>query len=449
MIDLNTYVAATRFGLGLRPGEAAALEGNPKQWLIQQINSPRVTTPALSALPSTQQAMQHMLELYKERKEAKEAGDPKVKIGKEFKAAFIDDMRARLQQAITTPTPFYERLVDFWSNHFCVSIKKERVASIAGAYEREAIRPNVTGKFIDMLLASAHHPAMLMYLDNAQSIGPNSIAGQRRGKGLNENLAREIMELHTLGVDAGYTQEDVTNFAKVLTGWTIAPLNDPTPGVFQFLPRRHEPGAQMVFGNTYDDNGEDQGIAVLHAFAAHPATAHHIATKLVRHFVADTPPDAVIERIATVFSNSGGDLPQVYAELINAPEAWDVRANPKIKSSYDLIVSAARATAPSQDDDLDYALRSLNFLGDIPFTADSPAGLPDTANDIAGPDAMIRRVQWAQMTSKKMETALSPSEFMGLTIGPIASDSTRSVIQDAKGQEGIAIAMGSPEFQRR
>ena len=184
---------------------------------------------------------------------------------------------------------------------------------MSGAYEREAIRPHVLGRFADMLLAAEGHPAMLFYLDQTASMGANSIAGINRTRGLNENLAREILELHTLGVRSGYTQDDVIGFANVLTGWTLVPPGDNPEhgGEFIFNPRLHEPGAQKVLGKTYEDEAVEQGRAVLRDLAAHPATATHVATKLARHFIADTPPPPLVERMAKAFLDTGGDLKEV------------------------------------------------------------------------------------------------------------------------------------------
>src|SRR5437763_899368 len=204
---------------------------------------------------------------------------------------------ARIGAALGAELGFVESLVWFWSNPFCVSAAKGGVRPLCGAYEREAIRAHVLGRFADMLVAVETHPAMLVYLDNARSIGPESVAGRNRRKGLNENLAREILELHTLGVRAGYTQDDVTSFAKVITGWTLVPpRQDPDRGgEFLFNPRMHEPGALGVMGKSYAEGGIEQGRAVLLDLARHPATARHIAEKLARAFVADAPPPALVE----------------------------------------------------------------------------------------------------------------------------------------------------------
>src|SRR5258706_2824525 len=244
--------------------------------------------------------------------------------------------------ALASDIGFVERLVWFWSNHFCISADK--IPSMTGAYEREAIRPHVLGRFADMLLAVESHPAMLFYLDNSASIGPNSVAGINRSRGLNENLAREILELHTLGVRSGYSQDDVTRFAYVLTGWTfLEPGNPKNGGEFVFIPRLHEPGAQEVVGKTYADGGVAQGRAVLADLARHPATATHIATKLARHFVADEPPPALVTRLAQRFRDTDGDLKEMAKALVAAPETWSP-SRAKLKRPSERLMAMARAT---------------------------------------------------------------------------------------------------------
>ena len=229
---------------------------------------------------------------------------------------------ARIGAAVDAEVGFVERLVWFWSNHFCVSA--EKVNAAAGPYEREAIRPHVLGRFADMLEAVESHPAMLFYLDNVESMGPDSIAGINRDKGLNENLAREILELHTLGVRGGYSQEDVTSFAKVLTGWTWIPPAEPEHGGdFVFARRLHEPGDQIVLGKRYSDGGAEQGRRVLADLARHPATAQHIAQKLACHFVADDPPPTLVAKLAKTFNDTDGDLKEVSKTLLNAEEVVD------------------------------------------------------------------------------------------------------------------------------
>src|SRR5690606_8654814 len=255
------------------------------------------------------------------------------------------EMEGVLTHRLTTDTPVLERLVAFWSNHLCISASANiRVAALAGAYEREAIRPHVLGRFEDMGLASASHPAMLMYLANAQSIGPASPsarAQQRRRagarRGLNENYARELLELHTLRVDGGYTQQDVQELARIFTGWTISGLpgarragsagsggdsssDDSIRHVFQ--PLMHEPGSKMVLGVRYEEAGADEGRRVIRALCRHPSTARFIARKLATHYIADTPPAAAVDAVARTFADTDGDLRATMRALIARPEAW-------------------------------------------------------------------------------------------------------------------------------
>ena len=247
---------------------------------------------------------------------------------------------------------FVERLVAFWSNHFCVSATKAQLLrASAGSFEREAIRPFVLGRFADMLQAVERHPAMLFFLDNVRSIGPASRAGGNGKRGLNENLAREIMELHTLGVGSGYTQADVTSLARVITGWTFAGREGRIgePGAFTFNAAMHEPGDQMVVGHAYLGGGFGQGEAALNDLARHPATAHHLATKLVRHFVADDPPPGAVDRIATVFRQRDGDLRAVASALVDLPEAWS-SPSAKMRSPQDLLLATARMTGAKPTD---------------------------------------------------------------------------------------------------
>ena len=243
---------------------------------------------------------------------------------------YRDEAKARIDAALAAEIGFVERLTWFWSNHFCVSADKGAVRELAGAYEREAIRPHVLGRFADMLLAVETHPAMLIYLDNARSIGPDSPAGRRTGKGLNENLAREILELHTLGVRTVYTQADVTRFANVITGWTVVPPRLERGGEFNFNANMHEPGAQTLIGKVFPDGAFEQGRAALAMLARHPATAHHIAAKLVRHFVSDRPVPALADKLAKRFIATDGDLKEVARTLVTAPEAWSM-ADRKLK----------------------------------------------------------------------------------------------------------------------
>jgi uncharacterized protein (DUF1800 family) len=320
---------------------------------------------------------------------------------------------------------------------------------MCGAFEREAIRPHVLGKFSDMLLAVETHPAMLFYLDNVRSIGPQSIAGMRRGKGLNENLAREILELHTLGVRTVYTQADVTNFANVITGWTIRPFRqDPERGgEFVFNPRMHEPGPQRVAGTTYSDRGFDQGQAVLQDVALHPATANHIATKLARHFVADEPPASLVRRLANRFTATDGDLKGVTEELIRAPEAW-AAPRTKLKKPSEWIVDALRSSGASMPD-VRRVIQMQNLLGEPLWRPPAPKGFPD--DSAAWLDGVSQRLDIAQQIARLAPpSAAEPNTLVDTALGPLASNETRQTIRRAESrQQALALLLMAPEFQRR
>ena len=367
-------LALHRFGFGPRAGSVAAIAADPRGALLADLDRPGaglITDPDLptsGAAARAAFAFQQAQRAAREAERAAQKANPPAAdmlAGAETKPAeappppprpparpnpdpgapqqlYLGEAKARINAALGAEIGFAERLVWFWSNHFCVSADKGNVRQICGAYEREAIRAHALGRFGDMLLAVESHPAMLLYLDNARSIGPNSVAGLRQKRGLNENLAREILELHTLGVRSVYTQDDVTRFANVITGWTVRPLRDDPVhgGEFTFNPRTHQPGAQTVLGTSFPDTGFEQGRAVLAMLAAHPATARHLATKLARHFVADEPPPALVERLAKSFRDSQGHLKEVAKALVGAPEAWDAPRS-KLKRPGEWIVERA------------------------------------------------------------------------------------------------------------
>jgi uncharacterized protein (DUF1800 family) len=358
---------------------------------------------------------------------------------------YLAEAKARFERALAADTGFAERLVWFWSNHFCVSADKVR--PIAGAFEREAIRPHVLGRFADMLLAAESHPAMLLYLNNASSIGPNSVAGINRDRGLNENLAREILELHTLGVRTVYAQADVINFAKVLTGWTILPTltNPDHGGEFVFLRRAHEPGPQTVIGTNYPDAGVEQGRAVLADLARHPATARHVATKLARHFVADDPPTPLVDRLTQRFLDTDGDLKEVTAALIAAPESWAAE-QAKIKRPGEWIVAALRAT--EEPGDTVRIIRAQALLGEPLWRPPAPKGFSD--DNTAWLDGLGQRLEIANSFARREGLAHEPEAVMEAALGPLASAETRQTLARAESRpQALTLLLMAPEFQRR
>jgi uncharacterized protein (DUF1800 family) len=460
-------IAVNRFGLGARPGDA--LPADPRGWLIEQADPERSAfqpmPPALANQPSSAALAAQLVE---HERALRDAGGDKREARKRYAEQIRDDYRsavdARVVSALNASAPFVERLVHFWSNHFAVSIEKPPVAMLAGSFETEAIRPHVLGRFEDMLIAAERHPAMQMFLDQPRSVGPDSPAAQRtalrdpdRKRGLNENLAREIMELHTLGVRTGYTQADVTEFARALTGWSLGVMgpnagenpNDPTPpGQFMFRARAHQPGPRTIIGKTYAQTGEAQPLAVLHDLASSRATAQHIAQKLARHFVADTPPPALVDHMANAFSESGGDLPSVYRVMIEAPQAW-TDAQGKFKTPWDWTISSLRGLGAT---DLQ-GMRSaplLTQLGQQVWRPGSPAGYDDNAASWAAPDALVRRVEIAQRFAARMNTWLDARALAPQLLPGSLSNATASALSRAESaQTALALLLVSPDFLRR
>ena len=358
---------------------------------------------------------------------------------------------ARLQRATMAESGFVERLVGFWSNHFCISAGKGELGRMwAGSYEREAIRPHVLGRFADMLRAVEQHPAKLFFLDNQQSLGPNSRAGQNRKKGLNENLAREIMELNTLGVGGGYTQEDVTSLARIITGWTFAGREGRlgAPGSFAFNANAHEPGPQRLLGKTYDDTGVAQGEAALADIAHHPSTAKFIATKFVRHFVADDPPPALVAKLEGVFRKSDGDLKAVTVALLDSDEAWRAPMT-KLRTPYDFVVASGRLLGRNPEDPQRY-LNSLNVLGQPLWTPQGPNGFADTNAAWAAPENMKLRLDIAALIATRVGENFDPRALLDVLAGEAASTETRQTVERAESrQQAMALLLMAPEFQRR
>jgi len=469
-MSIEPIIAVNRFGLGAAPGELAAAGADPRGWLMRQIGGAEPSLPELSRLLGSGEALKAyprwIASLGRTRSAmggSSEAAPPTVEgtFREQLGPIMQEEVAARLAAAASTTLPFRERLVWFWSNHFTVSAEKALVFALVGSFEREAIRPHVGGRFSEMLLAATRHPAMILYLDNHLSVRRGWEArGLRRSRstafppprGLNENLAREILELHTLGVNGGYTQADVTELARVLTGWTVRPtmfdLDETSPG-FVFDPERHEPGAKSLLGNLYAQAGYAQGEAVLRDLARHPATATHVATKLARHFIADGPPPEAVARIARAFRDSDGHLPTVYATLIDCAEAW---AQPlaKLKSPVEYVVSCLRALPGLRAADPRRLYGTLRGMGQRPFFAPSPQGWPDTAGAWAGGDALWKRIEWAGIVAARIGSRLDPLRLADQSYGAAVGERTRGAIERAESrQQGMAILLASPEFQRR
>ena len=455
-------IALTRFGLGARPGEAERLGKRPRGWLLDQLAGPSRLPDAIRRLPDSAAVLVEVQELRRERRAARRnSEDIDRSYGRTVRGHYMDQTAARYRTAAETDTPFYERLVHFWSNHFAVSADKQPVPAVAGLMENEAIRPHVSGRFVDLLLAAERHPAMIVYLDNQRSIGPNSTLGKRANRrrseqeiGLNENLAREILELHTLGVDGGYTQQDVTTFAEVITGWSIGGANERgqfasgTPGKFAFRDAIHEPGTKRVMGTSYAQPGVRQGEAVLRDLAVHPSTARYVSTKLARHFINDEPPAAVVDAMTATWLKSGGDLPRVYETMLTTDAAWDP-AHRKYKTPHDFVVSTLRAFEHVPDNPR-FIVGALDLLGQAPYRPGSPAGWPDTAEQWGGADALYKRIEWSNTVARLIGSRVDPVALGAAVLGPRFDPETRKAIARAESRvQGMTMFLASPDFQRR
>ncbi len=491
-VDSTWFLAFSRFGLGARPG-ARMLSGDPREALLSELaasGGARLDDPALSGTPQILQAVYADELRRKMEREGKEAARiaalgmpapnvaallfpapeaapatapnaaatssgsmtptmaPEPPPGRKF---FRADAQARLEQACAAPIGFLERLVAFWSNHFCVSAAKSAIGrAAAGAFEREAIRPYALGRFADMLAAVERHPVMLNFLDNAQSVGPNSRAGQNRKAGLNENLAREILELHTMGVGSHYTQTDVTQLAYILTGWTIVGREGKLgePGTFVFNENAHEPTAATLLGRVYLQEGVAQGEAALADVAREGATATHIARKFARHFVADTPDAGLVQRLAEVFHATDGDLAALARALVNDAAAWSAPAT-KLRNPWELTVAAYRAFARSPSDP-GPALNALYLLGMPLWQPGGPNGFSDDSSAWASPEGIKMRLELASQFARQIKDAPRPLALVEDVLGPGASAATREAVTRAESQEqAYALLILSPEFQRR
>jgi len=478
---LEAALALHRFGFGPVAGSIAAIADDPRGALLADLERPAAGRVAAANLPNSGQAARAFFEFRAER-QAKEKLAQRAKKEAEAKGIVVgaaddntmkpngdaqppnpgpaqnqqnqqpqlpallvqNEAKVRIEAAVAADIGFVERLVWFWSNHFCVSADK--IVSMAGAYEREAIRPHVLGPFGDMLAAVESHPAMLYYLDNAESIGANSIAGINRDKSLNENLAREILELHTLGVRSGYSQADVTSLANVLTGWTFFNVGAPGHGgEFVFFKRFHEPGEQVVLGKRYPDTGVDQGRAALADLARHPATALHIAQKLARHFVADEPPPALVAKLEKNFKDSDGDLKEVAKALVTAEESW-MPQRTKLKRPSEWMMSALRLTGAQWV--VGRVMSGQALLGEPLWRPPAPNGFAD--NESTWIDGLSQRVDIASNFAGRVADRLDPVALVETGLGPLASAETRNTVARAESRaQALALLLMAPEFLRR
>ena len=439
-MEMHSALALIRFGLGRRADETPPAD--PQTWLTEQLSGPGAAYA--DGLPGVSEALDAMRDRALMRKLAGAKLDPKddpvaIMVHQEAIAAST--------RWITAEDSFRERLVLFWANHFTVSRRQGGCAPLIGPFVREAIAANLQGNFATMLLAVMRHPAMLIYLNNDASCGPDSLVGQRLDKGLNENLGRECLELHTVSPAAGYSQADVTAMASILTGWSVKRL-DPGAGFF-FRRGAHEPGSKILMGREFPE-GEQGGIEALDFLGHHPATATHIATKLARHFVSDDPSPAVVQRLAARFMETGGSLPEVTRTLIESPEAWPAgrQGLVKLRTPIDFVCATLRAVdAPPEK--LAILPGAMNLLGQPLWTAPSPKGWSDRASDWSDPALLLRRVEFAYQVS----AFAGDQDIAALTdvaLGPYITAPVRAAVANAGSRrEAVALLFSAPEFWRR
>lgn len=478
MSTREAVAAANRFGLGAMPGELADAR-DARAWLHAQLGT-RVADDAFGNLAPSAELLQREAAMRRQRRlrrQAKQdandtqpAQQGRSPMARALARDNLRDISTRYRVAATTRTPFLERLVRFWSNHFAVSADKGVARLYAAPMEREAIRPHALGNFADLLVAVESHPAMLRYLDNVVSVGEDSMRVQRakrRGRGgqrelgLNENLAREILELHTLGVDGGYAQDDVIELARAITGWGVAypgrggnagqaaARADASTG-FMFRPGTHEPGQRRVLGKTYGEQGLAQGQAILRDLALHPATARHLAYKLARHFVADAPEPGLVQRMAKAYLGNDGELRALYATLVDDDAAWTADAR-KYKTPDDFLVSAMRAGGFVLDERPRQLVTLLRDLGQPVFTPRSPEGWPDGFGDWAAGDALRKRLQVSSTLAARIGAAAEPLRLAQQVLGEaaVAGDFAQALQRAGSPRDGYALLLASPAFQWR
>ncbi|EFH11329.1 DUF1800 domain-containing protein [Teichococcus cervicalis] len=439
-MDRRAHQAAIRFGLGPRPDQP--LPDDPIAWLDAQLDAPDRPPPP----PQGMERPPEIADGYRIWRELDAAGQPGPGQRNPIEENFQAEARAALAWRIDTDAPYRERLVEFWANHFTVSKRAGYpVSTVLGPYLRQAIRPHVTGRFAEMLLAVERHPAMLGYLDQNASVGPNSAWGRRSGRGLNENLAREILELHTLSPAAGYSQQDVTEFARLLTGWGYERNREPFGTLFRAA--NHEPGEKRLLGRAWPE-GPEASEAALRFLADHPATHRHLALKLVRHFVADDPPAEAVARIESVLRDTDGDLKAVARALPRLDSAWAAPLS-KLRAPQDYVTAAFRACGASGDAMARPAYGAGFTLNQPWCSAPQPNGWPDTAAAWLGPEPVMQRLDWAFDTAGRF-ARLDPMAVLETALGPLAGEETRQAVRRAGSpREGLALLFASAEFQRR
>jgi uncharacterized protein (DUF1800 family) len=433
-------------------------------YLEEQLHPERISDTLaeerVAGLKTMRLSSRELIELYPPPKQATGQGKMAQQLMQGPRVVILELQQARLLRAVYRQRQLYEVMVDFWSNHFNIFAAKGADRWLATAYDRDAIRPHALGRFKDLLLATAQSPAMLFYLDNWLSAAPNpataSIAANNRRRGLNENYARELMELHTLGVDGGYTQKDIQEVARCFTGWTIRQPR--AEGTFYFEPRIHDSGEKMVLGTRLPPGGGmEDGLRVIDLLARHPSAARFISLKLARRFISDDPPPSLVNKAAEAFRRSEGDIPTVLRTLIDSPEFFSPETyQAKVKKPLEFVASGLRVTG-AEVQMSHQLLRYLGRMGEPLFLAQPPTGYSDDGASWVSPDMLLTRMNFAiDLMANRIPgsrvpiDALADQDSFARLIAPDAlSAGTRSALAETEGSQAIALLMAAPEFQRR
>lgn len=453
MAPSTQSIAAVRFGYGFRPGETPPADAGA---VLASLAPGAAFAPLHGGEP-----LRARLAVYQALRDGRQSAKKRnmevpADLKQRFRSIFLKDVVERFATPVASPHGFFERLAWFWTDHFAVDAKTQLGKTICGRLEVEAIRPHLAGRFGDLLFAAATHPAMLHFLDQDRSVGPKSPMGLRKRAGLNENLAREIIELHSLGVGAPYDQEDVRQFAELLTGLSF----DRETGAATFRTMQAEPGAEVVLGKTY--GGPRARVSdirdAIEDLAVHPATARHIALKLATHFTSDAPPDALVGHMEAAFARTKGDLSAVYAAMLEHPASWETFGR-KVKQPFDFIVSTLRAAGVTDREmaavvDLDKRrlrlMKTVREMNQMPFRPPGPQGWPEEAEAWITPQGLTARIEWASRLGREMEARLDPRDLLTAALGDLASDETSFAARKAEARwEGLAFVFASPEFNRR
>jgi len=461
--EQRAHHAASRLTFGPTPETLAAIHKiGVDKWVAQQLHPEKIAEdPALAArlkrYASVGLTNAQMMEKYPFRPGQGKGGAANVRL------VYTELAETKLLRAVHSNHQLEELLADFWFNHFNVFFDKGFDRVLVTSYERDAIRPHVLGNFKDLLLATSKHPAMLFYLDNWRSVSPDRAPrrNQKRVLGLNENYARELLELHTMGVDNGYTQQDVTEVARCFTGWSIADIRE--GATFKFNALLHDQKEKKVLGQTIPaGQGEEDGLQVLDILLNHPATAKYISMKLAQRFVADEPPSTLIAKMATTFAKTHGDLREVMRTMLTAPEFWSPAAyKAKMKMPFEMVASALRATG-AEIDNTTAIHQELKTLGQPLFRKVEPTGYYPFAAEWTNSASLLGRMNFGTQLArnkvrgirvdldKKLSGKTAPAEIaQALLLHPPAAGTVKALQTGSSPAHVAGLVLGGPEFQRR